>query len=155
MLFKYWILLVSFSELIISFKKIKIVDKGIEDDFGTIPPYKQGLNITLKCQTSEDMDKCKWYFKFKDYCIFEWSYYHNTSTKNCLNYLKDRIEFVGNDRKCFIRLINISHNDQGKWICEVQSFLNSSFNFEASNDTGTVSLKVDPPKREGNHTAEI
>ena len=149
--FKYCIFFVSLFQSITKGDKLRIVHKSIEDDLGSSPPYNPGINITLKCQASEGMEKCKWSHKSRGFCIFEWTLLEGKKeTKRCSSQLDDRIRFVGNDKKCFVKLYNISTYDHGEWECHVQSYVPGPFDSLADKAKTVVDLKVDLSSRKGN-----
>ena len=156
MQFKYYIFLLSLFQSIIKGDKLRIIHKSIVDDLGSSPPYDPGSNITLKCQASEGMEKCKWYHKSRGYCVFEWTFLDGKKeTKKCSDQLNNRIKFIGDDKKCFMRLYNISTYDHGNWECHVQSYVPGPFDPFADKAKAVLDLKVDLSSRKGNYIVEV
>ena len=150
--FKYYIFLVSLFQSITKGDKLRIVHKSIVDDLGSSPPYNPGIDITLKCQASEGLEKCKWSHKSAGYCIFEWTFLEGKKeTKKCSPQLNNRIKFIGNDKKCFMKLYNISTYDHGEWECNVQEYVTGPFDALADKAKTTLDLKVDLSSRKGNY----
>ncbi len=58
-------------------------------------------------------------------CEFEWKYNAGAVKKQSCNDLNARIEFIGDYKahQCQIKLSNVSPDDTGTWMCDIESYV--------------------------------